>query len=224
MFQLGNLKDYKDVSSLTDARWAIRNGFCPQVGYPLWSIKYCDNIQALNCKDKIIKLTDNIIAIYTEVGAKNPALMVETDSLITEVRFEYTPLINYEVENNFENGFRNYLMADTFVNLADSDYDAAVTYIRQHMEGGVGLWTEAAVIEQLKNWKLSLIPPTPQPEPDTKDDYPEMPSSEVISTKIEKVEKAKAKIQSLSTIDEAKKILDALCDLGYDAVIDIILR
>lgn len=224
MFQLGNLKDYKDVSSLTDARWAIRNGFCPQVGYPLWSIKYCDNIQALNCKDKIIKLTDNIIAIYTEVGAKNPALMVETDSLITEVRFEYTPLINYEVENNFENGFRNYLMADTIVNLADSDYDAAVTYIRQHMEGGVGLWTEAAVIEQLKNWKLSLIPPTPQPEPDTKDDYPEMPSSEVISTKIEKVEKAKAKIQSLSTIDEAKKILDALCDLGYDAVIDIILR
>lgn len=224
MFQLANLKDYKDVSSLTDARWAIRNGFCPQVGYPLWSIKYCDNIKALNCKDKIIKLTDNIIAIYTEVGAKNPALMVETDSLITEVRFEYTPLINYGVENNFENGFRNYLMADTFVNLVDSDYDAALNYIRQHMESGVGLWTEAAVIEQLKNWKLSLITPTPQPEPDTKDDYPEMPSSGVISAKVENVEKAKAKIQSLSTIDEAKEILDALCDLGYDAIIDIILR
>lgn len=39
MFQLGKLKDYKDVSSLTDARWALRNGFCPQVGFPLWAIK-----------------------------------------------------------------------------------------------------------------------------------------------------------------------------------------
>lgn len=85
MFQLGKLKDYKDVSSLTDARWALRNGFCPQVGFPLWAIKYCDKLQALSCKDKISKLTDDIITIYTEVGTKNPALMVETDSLITRV-------------------------------------------------------------------------------------------------------------------------------------------
>lgn len=224
MFQLGKLKDYKDVTSLTDARWALRNGFCPQVGFPLWAIKYCDNIQALNCKDKIIKLTDNIITIYSEVGAKNPALMVETDSLITEVKFEYTPLLNYEVENNFENGFRNYLMADTFVNLSDSDYDTALNYIRQHMEGGVGLWTETAVIEQLKNWKLSLIPATPQPVPDTDDDDSENPSETEASEKTEKIGKAKAKIQSLSTLDEAKSILDTLCDLGYDAVLDTILK
>ena len=212
------------MTSLTDARWALRNGFCPQVGYPLWAIKYCDNIQTLNCKDKIIKLTDNIITIYSEVGAKNPALMVETDSLITEVKFEYTPLLNYDVENNFENGFRNYLMADTFVNLSDSDYDTALNYIRQHMEGGVGLWTETAVIEQLKNWKLSLIPATPQPVLDTDDDDSEKPSETEASEKTEKIGKAKAKIQSLSTLDEAKSILDTLCDLGYDAVLDTILK
>lgn len=158
MFQLGKLKDYKDVSSLTDARWALRNGFCPQVGFPLWAIKYCDKLQALSCKDKISKLTDDIITIYTEVGTKNPALMVETDSLITEVKFEYMSLLNYEEENNFEIGFRHYLLTDSIVNLQESDYDAALKYIRQHMESVVGLWTEAAVIEQLKNWKLSLLP------------------------------------------------------------------
>lgn len=76
--------------------------------------------------------------------------MVETDSLITELRFEYTPLLNYEDENNFEKGFRNYLKADPIVNLTDEDYEKALAYIRQHMEGGVGLWTETAVIEQLK--------------------------------------------------------------------------
>ena len=227
MFQLGKLKDYKDVTSLTDARWALRNGYCPQAGYPLWAIKYCDKVQALNCKDKICKLTDNIITIYTEVGAKNPALMVETDNLITEVRFEYTPLLNYEEENNFEKGFYNYLKADTIVNLADEDYDKALAYIRQHMEGGVGLWTETAVIEQLKNWKLSLIPPTPQPSTNHPSD--EMGNEDGgreadESTPSERQNQAKEKIQSIATVDEAKRILDALCDLGLDSIFNIILK
>lgn len=227
MFQLGKLKDYKDVTSLTDARWALRNGYCPQAGYPLWAIKYCDKVQALNCKDKICKLTDNIITIYTEVGAKNPALMVETDNLITEVRFEYTPLLNYEEENNFEKGFYNYLKADTIVNLADEDYDKALAYIRQHMEGGVGLWTETAVIEQLKNWKLSLIPPTPQPSIyNPSDEMGNENGGRVAdeSTPSERQNQAKEKIQSIATVDEAKRILDALCDLGLDSIFNIILK
>lgn len=225
MFQLGKLKDYKDVTSLTDARWALRNGFCPQVGYPLWAIKYCDGLQSLICKEKIIKLIDNIIVIYTEVGAKNPALMVETDNLITELKFDLPPLLNYQIENNFENGFRNYLMADAIVNLKNEDYDAAVNYIRQHMEGGVGLWTEEAVIQHLKDWKLSLIPTAPQPKPEP---------TEVVQTKVaeptepstnsNKKAQAKKRIQSLKTIDEARQMLDALCDLGYDTVLDIILK
>lgn len=224
IFQLGKLKDYKDVSSLTDARWALRNGFCPQVGFPLWAIKYCDKLQTLSCKDKISKLTDDIITIYTEVGTKNPALMVETDSLITEVKFEYMSLLNYEEENNFEIGFRNYLLTDSIVNLQESDYDAALKYIRQHMESVVGLWTEAAVIEQLKNWKLSLLPtdPTSSNKPDDKD-----PGTGVAEPPVaynEKLSKAKARIQSISNIDEAKRILDELCNLGYDTIIDTILK
>lgn len=227
MFQLGKLKDYKDVTSLTDARWALRNGFCPQVGYPLWSIKYCDKVQAYNCKDKICKLTDNIITIYTEVGAKNPALMVETDSLITEIRFEYTPLLNCEDENNFETGFRNYLKADPIVNLTDEDYEKALAYIRQHMEGGVGLWTETAVIEQLKNWKLSLIPSTPQPSTyHPSDEMGNEDGGRVAdeSTPSERQNQAKEKIQSIATVDEAKRILDALCDLGLESIFNIILK
>lgn len=224
MFQLGKLKDYKDVTSLTDARWALRNGFCPEAGFPLWAIKYCDKIQTLNCKDKIAKLTDNIITIYTEVGSKNPALMVETDGLITEVKYEYMPLLNYEIENNFENGFRNYLLSDEIVNLQESDYEAALAYIRQHMESGVGLWTEAAVIEQLKNWKLKLNQVDPAPIAGPKDDNPGTSVSEPPTIDTGKHSKAKARIQSISTIDEAKRILEALCDLGYDTILDTILK
>lgn len=224
MFQLGKLKDYKDVSSLTDARWALRNGFCPQVGFPLWAIKYCDKLQALSCKDKISKLTDDIISIYTEVGTKNPALMVETDDLITEVKFEYMSLLNYEEENNFEIGFRHYLLTDSIVNLQESDYDVALKYIRQHMESVVGLWTEAAVIEQLKNWKLSLLPTdsTSSNKPDDKDSGTGVAEPPVAYN--EKLSKAKARIQSISNIDEAKRILDELCNLGYDTIIDTILK
>lgn len=224
MFQLGKLKDYKDVTSLTDARWALRNGFCPEAGFPLWAIKYCDKIQTLNCKDKIAKLTDNIITIYTEVGSKNPALMVETDGLITEVKYEYMPLLNYEIENNFENGFRNYLLSDEIVNLQESDYEAALAYIRQHMESGVGLWTEAAVIEQLKNWKLKLNQVDPAPIAGPKDDNPGTSVSEPPTIDTGKHSKAKARIQSISTIDEAKRLLEALCDLGYDTILDTILK
>ena len=224
MFQLGKLKDYKDVTSLTDARWALRNGFCPEAGFPLWAIKYCDKIQTLNCKDKIAKLTDNIITIYTEVGSKNPALMVETDGLITEVKYEYMPLLNYEVENNFENGFRNYLLSDEIVNLQESDYEAALVYIRQHMESGVGLWTEAAVIGQLKNWKLKLNQVDPAPIAGPKDDNPGTSVSEPPTIDTGKHSKAKARIQSISTIDEAKRLLEALCDLGYDTILDTILK
>ena len=150
--------------------------------------------------------------------------MVETDELITEVRFEFTPLLNYEVENNFAIGFRNFLLADPIVNLKDEDYDVAVNYIRQHMEGGVGLWTESSVIEQLKNWKLSLIPAPQQGPKPGEDGGPETPGTSGTSSSTEKKEKAKAKIQSLSTIDEAKRILDALCDLGFDSVLDTILK
>lgn len=224
MFQLGKLKDYKDVTSLTDARWALRNGFCPEAGFPLWAIKYCDKIQTLNCKDKIAKLTDNIITIYTEVGSKNPALMVETDGLITEVKYEYMPLLNYEVENNFENGFRNYLLSDEIVNLQESDYETALAYIRQHMESGVGLWTEAAVIEQLKNWKLKLNQVEPTPIPVPPNDNPGTSVSEPPTADTGKHSKAKARIQSISTIDEAKRLLEALCDLGYDTILDTILK
>lgn len=225
MFQLGKLKDYKDVTSLTDARWALRNGFCPQVGYPLWALKYSDGLQSLTCKEKIIKLIDNIIVIYTEVGAKNPALMVETDNLITELKFDLPPLLNYQIENNFENGFRNYLMADTIVNLKDEDYDAAVNYIRQHMEGGVGLWTEAAVIQHLKDWKLSRIPTAPQPKPwSTEVVQPKVAEPTDTSPNTDKKAQARKRIQSLKTVDEARQMLDALCDLGYDTVLDIILK
>lgn len=223
LFKLNQLKDYKDVSSLTDTRWALRNGYCSEVGYPLWAIKYSDKLKTINCREKISKLTDNIISIYEEVGMKNPSLLAETDSLIYEVKFEYASLLD---NVNFENGFHNFLMSEPNVRLEEIDYDDAVSYIRQHMESGTGLWKEDAVLNQLKNWKLSLVKNNPVAEIGEKgEEYKQKPEPPIVlSDATEKKKKAKQRISDLKSLDDAKIILDALCELGYDNVLDTILK
>ena len=133
-------------------------------------------------------------------------------------------MLNCEETNNFENGFHNYLKNDPNVNLQDADYEEALNYIRQHMESGVGLWTESSVIEQLKNWKLSLIPITTtyQSNSHANNNNNEVDIADTLSM-TSKHAKAKERIKSL-TMDEAKDILDDLCNLRIDSVLNIILK
>ena len=220
LFGLNKLNEYKDVSSLTDARWALRNGYCQKIGYPLWAVKYCDKLQSYSCKEQIQKLTDNIITICREIGQKDPHMLVETTNLLTEVRYEYSTLVTDDGQN-FDNGFRNFLFAEPNVQLQVEDYDAAFSYIRQHMESGYGYWTEDAVIEQLKNWKLSTIQKsTPQEQPVTP--QPNVNRDDNVEHKNEKKSKARQKVDNI-TIDEARMILQKLCDTDDDFILDTIL-
>lgn len=234
LFQLDKLRDYKDVTSLTDARWALRNGFCAEVGFPLWSIKYCSQMSKESSKEKLCKLTDNIITIYTEVGVKNPALMVETDNLITEVKYEYAGLINRE-NNNFEEGFKALLMSESIVNLQEEEYPDALTYIKQHMESGAGSWTESAIMDRLKDWRLELnneIARKRQEEEERRrqedvkkrEEESQKGDEEKVKASDEKKAKARSKVLSITSVDEAKSILEKLCELGYDSILDTILR
>ena len=230
-FSLNTLKDYKDVSSLTDARWAMRNGYCQEVGFPLWAVKYCQDMENQVSKDKLCKLIDNIGIICSEVGKKNPSLMVDTDSLLTEVRYELMELVSKD-RNNFEKGFMAYLMSEPNVKLSPENYEAAIAYIRQHMEAVVGLWEEKAVWDQLKNWKIAYTEEKErreqeerlrqQEEQRLKKEQEEKEKLQKASA--EKRDKAKAKVQSLSNVDEAKAILEKLCEKGYDFVLDLILE
>ena len=69
------------------------------------------------------------------------------------------------------------------------------------------------------------MPTEPQPDPSTGGGTTNNTSVATGSIKnSDRMDEAKAKIQSISSIDEAKKILDAICDLGYDSIIDIILK
>lgn len=219
IFQLKKLKGYSDVTSLTDTRWALRLGFCEEVGYPLWALKYSAAMDNQTSKDKLCKLIDNVVKIYSEVGIKNPSLMAETDALLTEYKFEITSLIQNE---NFADGFHRFLKATEMVDLQDDQYDDALLYIKQHLENGVGLWEENAVRDQLKNWKLSkitVVTPNPPIPPITP--YPPTPNPH---PHVEKVQRAKSKVHSIQSLEEAQMVLQKICDLGYDNILDIILQ
>lgn len=216
LFSLNQLREYKDVSSLIDARWALRRAYCAEVGYPLWALKYCPALQDMSNKEDLCKMIDNIIAVCSETGVKEQQLMSDTAYQLTTLKYEMMPLLHRE-SKNFEKGFRAFLMAEESINLKESEYKDAVQYIQQHTEQEVGFWTEQAVIEQLLRYRVYTInPPTP-PTPPVSPVTPQPPVN--ID---EKQSKAKAKIESLN-IDSAKDKLMKICDLGYDVVLDIIL-
>lgn len=147
-FKLNKLPKYSDVSSLTDARWAMTHEYSAEVGYPLWSLKYVPD-----CSDENRELIDSIIKVITDSeSVKNPPLMAR----VAEGLKNNIDLGNLLLEsaNNFEKGFKNFVMGLDYINLQESEFDEAKQYILGHLEGTIGLWTENKVTDTLKNWRL----------------------------------------------------------------------
>lgn len=149
LFKLKTLSGYNDVSSLTDARWAITHEFSKKVKYPLWSLKYNCNNNA-----EVQKLVDNILKICGSDNMRNPQLLSETVSLIETYRFELGNLLNNN-NNEFKTGFFNYLKSNQTVGIKDSEFETSMGYLRQHLQGEIGMWTEDEVNKTLLEWRIS---------------------------------------------------------------------
>lgn len=149
LFKLKTLSGYSDVSSLTDARWAITHEFSKKVKYPLWSLKYnCDN------NAEVQRLIDNILKVCGSDNMRDPQLLSETVSLIETYRFELGNLLNNN-NNEFETGFLNYLKSNQTVGIKDSEFETSMGYLRQHLQGEIGMWTEDEVNKTLLEWRIS---------------------------------------------------------------------
>nr|WP_302958618.1 hypothetical protein [uncultured Prevotella sp.] len=147
-FKLDRLPGYSDVSSLTDARWAMTHEYSASVGYPLWSLKYVPE-----CSDENRELIDGIIKVITDSeSVKNPQLM----SRVAEGLKNNIDLGNLLLEsaNNFEKGFKNYVMGLEYINMTEPEFAEAKAFLGDHLEGTIGLWTERGVEDTLKNWRL----------------------------------------------------------------------
>jgi hypothetical protein len=85
---------------------------------------------------------------------RDPQLLSKTVSLIEMYRFELGNLLNNN-NNEFETGFLNYLKLNQAVGIKDSEFETSMGYLRQHLQGEIGMWTEDEVNKTLLEWRIS---------------------------------------------------------------------
>jgi len=218
IFKLKSLPGYKDVSSLTDARWAVLE-YCKRRGYPLWSLKFNE------CSEQMAELLDNITKVCDPNGLANQELIGKTANLIKNYEIDLSVMLVNDA--NFKIGFNNYIKSDEVARVKDHELDEVYEYIKRHLQGEIGRWTEVEVSNQVKNWRIeqTMVPvePTPTHEPEevsnpTDIDYPKYP----ISTPQVR-EKAKKRLQEIDN-DALRSAITSLCELENDAIIEILLK
>ena len=223
LFKLDTLKDYHDVTSLTDARWALTHAYLKEKGAPLWALKYCSLMQKKSMCKELCTMIDDILHICEPDGMKDQTLIVETLDLIKQYDIDFRGLLLVnESHNNFGEGYEQFLLTRDMVNLQPTELDDAKHYIQQNMQAEVGLWTEAEVEDRLKNWRLSTIPVTPTPPTPPVPPTP-MPSP-APAVKMEKVRQARNRIKGIKTLDEAKRLLQRLTELEIGDVLEVMIN
>lgn len=228
LFKLNALKDYHDVSSLTDARWALTHAYLKEKGAPLWGLKYCKLMQSRTMRKELCTMIDNILHICEPDGMKNHAMIAETLDLIKQYDYDFRGLLlTNEKINHFIDGYEQFLYMQEMVKLKPNELVDAKSYIQQNMQAEIGLWTEAEVEENLKNWRLSQMNQRPQitivgnidldPKTSVASESPVKYGSQT------KVALAKATVKSIKKLDDAKALLEKLADSGYEDILDTII-
>lgn len=227
LFKLNTLKEYHDVTSLTDARWALQ-AYLKEKGAPLWGLKYCKLMQSRTMHKELCTMIDNILHICEPDGMKNHAMIAETLDLMKQYDIDFRSLLlTNEKINHFIDGYEQFLYMQEMVKLQPNELVDAKSYIQQNMQAEIGLWTETEVEEKLKNWRLSQMNQRPQVTIVGKIDLApktseasESPAKYVSQTK---VALAKATVKSIKKLDDAKALLEKLADSGYEDILDTII-
>lgn len=225
-------RKYSDISSLTNAKYALVNFYLEEKKAPLWALKYVPSSTfasqpyPIKLSESIKRLIDNVVTICSERELRNPALINDTLKLIEAQRMDMMNILN--VEGSFSDGFRQFLLGIEFVNIREEELEEVQEYILEHSEASVGYWTEQAVIEHAKNWRLEKISTTAttssSPEETADSPQPDSGSSGVKTAASDKLEQmrsyAKNCVAQLSNLDEARSILYRLCDEGNEWVLN----
>lgn len=226
-FKLKSLKGYNDISSLTDARWVITHNFSKERGFPLWSLKYYgeDSISV-----DFQSLIDNILEICGDSDMRKPDLINKTLSGLEKYRFELGNLLNSS--DSFEIGFINFLKSIEGVDLQDDEIAEANDYLVKNLEETIGLWTESEVSEILTRWRLNKYKEKEAEQlRQQEEEFRNKNKNENFQTigdiggssfYARKRTHASNKIRQISSISAAQKLLEKICDLGNETVLDII--
>ncbi|MCM1531711.1 MAG: hypothetical protein NC048_04120 [Bacteroides sp.] len=248
LFNLGDLKDYSDVSSLTDARTAIKYGYLKEKGFPLWSLKYVKTGMKPGMQD----LIDNILKILATDNTRDPNLLKDTSEGITVYRFDFKNLLN--ASTSFSDGFLNFMLAQDGLNFKEDEFDEALEYLIQHLQNDRGLWSEEEVLQELNKWRsvksqakarelyLKII--STAKREDEISEYLENDDPHVRAAAAEKIEvlrktssattaskgfvqkkkKALGRVDKITKVAEARRLLKLICEseVVNEGVLDLI--
>lgn len=233
MFKLKQLRGYSDISSLKDARWAIQHEYAAEKGFPLWAVKYANDVTT-----DLSDLVDKISQIVADPNInKNPALMADTLDKLKRYEYEFQMLLNRT--EAFEEGYRKFLLSVPSVLLEENQIDNAQSYIKSHLQGEVGLWKESEVVDKLKDWKLDVERKKHEKEEEERKRFREQqhqdssyrssyvqddPVVQVQESSPTKQAEAQERIMHLSSLQEAQGILTRLCRLGYEEILNVIIN
>lgn len=213
---------------------------------------FCQSHPAIIINDDIRRLFDNIVSICEpNQDMKNPKLINDTLDLIDRFRADIPDIM--AKSGNFRNGFENFLFAQSGIGLQPSEVEAAYDYIKKNLESTVGYWTENEVRNTLKDWRIAendRIAEERRKEEEerrrqeneehlrreeeerkhleeearnAKDKaHQELKGDPTVVTK--KKVAAREYIDSISSPDELRHIIDQIINLGYEFVIDKILE
>ena len=132
-------------------------------------------------------------------------------------------------------GFETYVKNDAVAHVRDTELDEVYDYIKKHLQGEIGRWTESEVESQVKNWRIEKsFQPQPQPAPaggqtDTAGGFGSgswtsggqggFGGNSTASTK----EKAKKKLNETDA-ESIKRAIERLCESENDLIIETILK
>ena len=212
---LKDLFKLKDVKSLNDARWKVREWVKKQ-GFPIWVFKCAGNINK--------NTAEAIDAIFTLVQSIDRELTYEKikDYLntIENVKYDLSILID---QKNPKELFKKWLGSVEEVEISPKDMEEVIGYIKQNMQEEVASWTEDKVKDVVKDWYIREL--KQKNTMVVRDDSENIISSshsdsslpKIQEEKVEELENVK-KIILRSSEEDVKKILVKLIDEHPDLV------
>jgi len=203
--ELAKLFDIQKHSGLQDIRWQIK-GKVKDLGFPIWSLKFND-IQYEHHKEIIDDINKIVFELTdTEIDIN---FVKELLPKIKKNQFDLQRIFN---SNNFEEGFRKFIVGNGNGKIDENELDKVIDYIRQNQPEELN-WKEREVTINIKDWIIDkdTQPPinpknTSIPQPNNSDNTSEPP-------KVEKINAVKRKIEEINNVNYFKeKILKLIED------------
>jgi len=197
---LTKLFDLKDVESLNEVRWKIRE-WVKASSYPLWIFKLSKKSNDLTNKaiDNMFQLIQSIDKEITYADIKSYL------NTIRDVHYDLGLIIKKE---EAESLFKKWLKGIENVEIHETEIENVVDYLKKNMQEEVASWREDRVREKVKDWQIEKERETKEKDyygKDKKGNESEIASGGFINLK--RVEVMKSKIEKLVDGDKAKEIL-----------------